>query len=154
MSQNAKEKLYWHMVNVNTAGVKVKLFLCFSIPGEWNPQTHPYENLKTCTFLCLTNLRQRAPATNRINGLLGPITPRYGGGEKNLWLSLSNEPQFLGCPAHNSVIVLSELCHLHYKSDSHTFKMLEINFLSCLQITLCLWQQALPVPERQEHSFI
>lgn len=144
------------MVNVNIAGVNIKLFLCFSIPGEWNPQTHPCENLKTHTFLCLTNLRQRAPATNRINGSLGPITvsDMVVEKKKNLWLPLGNEPQFSGCPAHNSVSVLSELCHLHYKSDSHIFKTLEINFLSCLQITLCLWQQALPVPERQEYSFI
>jgi len=72
IGQTAKEILYSYTVNVNTAGVMVHLLLCFIIPGEWNPQPHPSENLKTYMFICLTNLRVTAPATNRINGSLGP----------------------------------------------------------------------------------
>lgn len=71
ISQTAKEILYSYVVNVNTAGVMVQLFLCLIIPGEWNPQPHPCENLKTYIFICLTNLRVRAPATNMIIGSLG-----------------------------------------------------------------------------------
>lgn len=72
ISQTATEILYSYTVNVNTAGVMIQLFLCFIIPGEWNPQPHPCENHKTYMFICLTNLRVRAPATNRITGSLGP----------------------------------------------------------------------------------
>jgi hypothetical protein len=72
ISQNAKEILYLYVVNVSTARVMVQLFLCFSIPGKWNPQQYLCENLKTYMFICLTNLRVRTPATNWINGSLGP----------------------------------------------------------------------------------
>lgn len=72
ISQTAKEILYSYVVHVNNAGVMVQLFLCFIIPGEWNPQSHTCENLKTYMFICLTNLRVRAPATNKIIGSLGP----------------------------------------------------------------------------------
>jgi len=110
----------------------VRLFLCFIIPGEWNPQPHPCENLKTYMFICLTNFRVRATATNRIIGSLGPrAVPDMVVEKKISWLPLSNEPQFSGCPAHNSVRVLSELCHVHYKSDNNIFKVTwdELSFL-------------------------
>lgn len=60
------------------------MFLCFIIPGEWNPQPHPRENLKTYMFICLTNLKVRAHATNWINGSLGPRAVPYMVVEKKI----------------------------------------------------------------------